>query len=96
MRAGADRAWLALRFHETLAAVVERSCLRARDLTGLTQVALSGGCFQNRILTGRALARLAAAGFTVFLHREVPPNDSGLALGQAAVASARLRSQTGA
>jgi hydrogenase maturation protein HypF len=51
---------------------------------------LTGGCFQNRILTERAAARLGRAGFEVLLHRRVPANDGGISLGQIAVAAARL------
>jgi len=52
--------------------------------------ALSGGCFQNRLLTEELARLLRSAGFSILLHAEVPPNDGGLALGQAAVAAARL------
>ena len=52
---------------------------------GIQTVALSGGCFQNRLLTRLAVGRLRAAGLQVLLHRQVPPNDGGLALGQAVV-----------
>ncbi|NTU85247.1 MAG: hypothetical protein HGA45_38815, partial [Chloroflexales bacterium] len=55
-------------------------------------VALSGGCFQNRLLTERAAGALEAAGMRVLLHRLVPPNDGGFSLGQVAAAAARLRS----
>ena len=54
------------------------------------RVALTGGCFQNRLLTERAAERLERAGFEVLLHRLVPPNDGGISLGQIAVAAARL------
>jgi hydrogenase maturation protein HypF len=53
-------------------------------------VALSGGCFQNRILFEDVMRRLEAANFTVFSHGEIPANDGGLALGQAAIGAARL------
>jgi hydrogenase maturation protein HypF len=53
------------------------------------RVALSGGCFQNRILTETAKRLLEDEGFEVLLHRRVPPNDGGVALGQAAVTAHR-------
>jgi hydrogenase maturation protein HypF len=52
-------------------------------------VALTGGCFQNRRLTERAHAGLERAGFEVLLHRRVPCNDGGIALGQVAIAACR-------
>jgi hydrogenase maturation protein HypF len=80
---------LAARFHTGLADVVADMCARLRDAHGHSTVALSGGVFQNALLVARCLERLEAAGFTVLTHRQVPPNDGGLSLGQAAVAAAR-------
>jgi hydrogenase maturation protein HypF len=60
---------------------------------GERRVALTGGCFQNRLLTERAAARLERAGFEVLLHRHVPPNDGGISLGQVAIAAARLNAE---
>jgi hydrogenase maturation protein HypF len=80
---------IAARFHATLAQVIAEACARIRDTTGLGRVALSGGVFQNAILLDWAVARLEAAGFEVYTHRQVPPNDGGLAVGQAAVAARR-------
>jgi hydrogenase maturation protein HypF len=54
-------------------------------------IVLSGGCFQNALLTARVHSRLSAAGFPVYTHHEVPPGDGGIALGQAFVALQRLR-----
>ena len=62
---------------------------------GQEHVGLSGGCFQNRTLTERAKDRLEAAGFTVHLHRNVPPNDGGLAVGQTACAAFERERETG-
>jgi hydrogenase maturation protein HypF len=78
---------IAARFHATLADVIARVCARVRERTGIARTALSGGVFQNAWLARAAVARLEAAGFEVHTHRQVPPNDGGLALGQAAVAA---------
>ena len=77
----------AARFHETLAAMMAA----AADRAGLADVCLSGGCFQNRRLLAAAERRLAAAGFRAWRHRDVPPNDAGICIGQLAVATARAR-----
>jgi hydrogenase maturation protein HypF len=55
-------------------------------------VALSGGVFQNDLLLEKTLLRLASAGFTVHRPIAAPPNDGGVALGQAAIALARMES----
>jgi len=87
MERGMAKSVIAARFHNALVnAIVEVACL-----AGVEQVALSGGCFQNRLLTERATQRLGQVGFKVLLHRQVPPNDGCIALGQVAVAAARLR-----
>jgi hydrogenase maturation protein HypF len=49
----------------------------------LKDIVLSGGVFQNRYLVERAAALLESKGFTVHTHQRVPPNDGGIALGQA-------------
>jgi hydrogenase maturation protein HypF len=86
---------VAARFHETLARAALWACLRERDASGLSLVALSGGCFQSRVLSERCAVLLAGAGFEVLEHRRVPPNDGGIALGQAAVAARRLAREEG-
>jgi len=85
---GADR--IGSRFHATLADVIVKTCGRLRGHSGLDRVALSGGVFQNVRLSRLAVDGLGRAGFQVYTHHQVPPNDGGLALGQAAIA-ARLR-----
>jgi hydrogenase maturation protein HypF len=82
---------IAARFHATVAEAVVRVSERVRASGGLDRVVLTGGVFQNAILLGATCQGLEAAGFEVFSHRLVPPNDGGIALGQAAVAHARLQ-----
>lgn len=78
---------IAAKFHQML---VETIIAVARHL-GRSKVVLSGGCFQNRYLTERAIERLRAEGFTPYWQRRVPPNDGGIALGQAWVAGRSIR-----
>ncbi len=81
---------VAARFHATVVAMILRVCEGLRERTRLDRVVLSGGVFQNVTLLTGARRALAGAGFHVFSHHLVPPNDGGIALGQAAVAHARL------
>jgi hydrogenase maturation protein HypF len=83
---GVAPAVVAARFHETMTSAIALGCRAARERSGLTTVALSGGVFQNTRLLVRTLGRLEADGFRVLRHRRVPPNDGGISLGQAAVA----------
>ena len=83
------------RFHNGLAEVLCATAKRLWDETGLERVCLSGGCFQNAYLFETLAARLAAAGFAVFTHAEVPAGDGGLALGQALVAAHRADASRG-
>jgi len=78
------------RFHVTLAELVRQVCLVLRARREINTVALSGGVFQNALLTTLVRERLERAGFSVLTHSLVPPNDGGIALGQAAVAGQRL------
>jgi hydrogenase maturation protein HypF len=82
--------WVSAAFHNTVAAVIAEVCRRLRDVEGLRRVCLSGGTFQNVLLLERTLALLRQMGFDVFLHAQVPPNDGGIALGQAVVARSRI------
>ncbi|MBW3534245.1 MAG: carbamoyltransferase HypF [Gemmatimonadetes bacterium] len=87
---GRARGDLARDFHATVAEAVRTLCLRSRDAGGPGTVGLTGGVFQNALLVELTRTALEGEGFRVLLHRRVPPNDGGLALGQAAVAAARL------
>jgi hydrogenase maturation protein HypF len=86
VRAGIPGGVIAARFHNGLAQMVCEVCLCLRKETGLKEVALSGGVFQNVTLLGKALPLLQEAGFTVYVHRLVPPNDACISLGQAVIA----------
>jgi hydrogenase maturation protein HypF len=77
---------LALRFHLDAARAVLGECRKARDEHGTDTVCLSGGVFQNKILMERTLRLLRADGFTPYYNISVPPNDGGIALGQAYIA----------
>jgi len=83
---GAEAGRVSARFHNTLAHMILESCKRIRERTGLTTVALSGGVFQNLYLTEKTVEVLEGGGFRVLTHSLVPPNDGGLALGQAVIA----------
>jgi len=91
VRRGAPPDVVAVRFHNGLADATVAAARDAASQEGLSVVALSGGVFQNVVLLQRVLSGLAAAGLRVLVHRQVPPNDGGLCLGQAAVAAARDR-----
>ena len=83
MRRGAPVPAAAWRFHLTVAHMIVDVCRSIAEHTGLRTVALSGGCFQNRLLLRLSVPLLEQAGFRVLLHRQVPCNDGGVALGQA-------------
>lgn len=78
------------RFHNTLIEMGLRLCRAAREQSGLRDVALSGGCFQNMLLLKGLTAALERDGFRVWRHRRVSCTDEGLALGQLMIANARM------
>ncbi|HLH16877.1 MAG TPA: carbamoyltransferase HypF [Bryobacteraceae bacterium] len=90
VRAGEDCGTIAARFHNTISDAAEEICRLLREETGIARVCLSGGTFQNVRLTEQLTTALREDGFEVYLHARVPPNDGGIALGQAAVAAALL------
>jgi len=77
-------------FHNGFGDALARACEIIRDQTGLGEVALSGGTFQNELLAGSVTQNLEEKGFTVWRHKSIPANDGGISVGQAAVAGARL------
>jgi hydrogenase maturation protein HypF len=83
--AGVPAARISAEFHNGLADLAVDIARR----WGGSEVVLSGGCFQNAVLSRRVHQRLEAAEFHVYAHRRVPPNDGGIALGQAVIAASR-------
>jgi hydrogenase maturation protein HypF len=81
---------IAARFHRALARGVADMADELRRRRGFDTVALSGGCFQNRVLLEQCERLLGGRGYRVLSHARIPPNDGGLSAGQAAVAAARL------
>lgn len=91
LAAGESVPSLAAAFHDATAAMIVMVAERVRDRTGIRIVGLTGGVFQNALLVESARCGLESAGFRVLLHRVVPPNDGGLALGQAIASAASAR-----
>jgi hydrogenase maturation protein HypF len=90
LHAGLNKTIIAARFHNSLAQMVMDVCWQLRLSHGLSEVILSGGVWQNMILLIQCVDLLRKQGFDVFLHQEVPVNDGGIAIGQAAVAAWKL------
>jgi len=82
---------VAARFHATVAAAVVDQVARMHRATGLRDVALSGGVFQNRLLLGAVTSDIEALGLRVHTNTRVPANDGGISLGQAYLLRERLR-----
>jgi len=78
---------IAGRFHLTIAEVVRALCRRFVKENNINRAALSGGVFQNRLLLELTVKRLEQDGMDVLIHRDVPANDGGIALGQAVIAN---------
>ncbi len=89
VRQGRNAKPIARRFHSMMVELIATVCASLREATGLGVVVLSGGVFMNVLLMREASDRLRGAGFRVYGHRLVPPNDGGLSLGQLAIAAQR-------
>ncbi|NPV09853.1 MAG: carbamoyltransferase HypF [Anaerolineae bacterium] len=85
---------IGMAFHRSVARMVVEVCCRMEEETGVHRVALSGGCFQNRLLTRLCVTGLRQAGLVPLLHRQLPPNDGCVSVGQAV--AARLQAQEAA
>ena len=90
LRAGRAKELIALRFHSTVVAFCLEICRLLRREGAPAEVVLSGGVFQNVLLSEWLLEALEREGFRPYPHRRVPPNDGGLSLGQAVVAARRV------
>jgi hydrogenase maturation protein HypF len=90
LAAGRPAGEVAARFHATVADVTAALVAECAAATGVRQVCLGGGVFQNALLADAVLGRLRGAGLEAHLGREVPVNDGGISYGQAVVAAARL------
>jgi hydrogenase maturation protein HypF len=78
---------ISAKFHNGIAAALLTMAKQARESTKLNTVALSGGVFCNRYLTNRLIKLLNKDGFSVLFNRDVPANDGGISVGQAAIAA---------
>jgi len=96
MKAGIRRGIISRRFHNTLIDMFTGTCVRLREASGIDQVAMSGGSFQNVTLLNGLSRSLTSNGFKVFTQKVVPSNDGGLSLGQAVCAGLRYMGVKGA
>ena len=84
---GKEKGYIAGKFHTTVARIMIDISLRLSRSTGLGQVALSGGVFQNLLVLDKVVTGLEKEGLKPLIHHQVPPNDGGIALGQALIAA---------
>jgi hydrogenase maturation protein HypF len=91
--AGKSTEKIASAFHATLTAAFVAMSLEMKRETGANRVALSGGCFQNRILLEGTVTELKKKDFEVYYHSQVPANDGGVSLGQAVIAGSMIKNE---
>lgn len=87
VRCGVNRALIAVKLHNALIETIVAVALKIQE----ERVVLTGGCFQNKYLTERAVSRLRSEKFQPYWHRQIPPNDGGIAVGQVLAAARVLR-----
>lgn len=91
IKAGVKDTVIAAKFHNSIAWLISDICVRLRRLNKINRVVLSGGVFQNRLLTERAIKMLRELDFDVYAHKRFSPSDAGISVGQAVVAGARCK-----
>jgi hydrogenase maturation protein HypF len=84
---GIPKGKISVKFHNTVAQMINEMCHLIANEADINRVALSGGVFQNRLLSRKTVKLLEKSGFQVFTHRQVPTNDGGISLGQAVIAN---------
>lgn len=94
LRANRSIGQIGANFHKTIAQMAIDICRRARKSTGLNEVTLSGGVWQNQLLLDLVRDGLQREDFTVYVHKQVPANDGGLSLGQAVIANYLIAKQS--
>ncbi|MDD5448091.1 MAG: carbamoyltransferase HypF [Actinomycetota bacterium] len=85
-----DATTVAGKFHATMAEFIVKTCVLLSEQTGISDVALSGGVFQNKLLLRKVLEGMREKGLTPMIHRRVPTGDGGISLGQAVIAAQRF------
>lgn len=88
---GVNNSKIALKFHNTLIKATVEICKKVRSNYGISNVAISGGVFQNSYLLKNVRSKLVEADFNVYINKSIPCNDGGIALGQIAIASEYIK-----
>lgn len=91
LRRGTPSPRIAARFHNSIVNLCVDVAEQIRQAKGLNRVVLSGGVWQNQVLLRHTMRALEQKGFQVFIHLQVPPNDGGLALGQAMIGASWIK-----
>lgn len=88
--AGEDSSGISIKFHNTIVNIILTVVGNMKKSSGINKVVLSGGSFQNRYLAEQVEIALLKAGFALYIHKKIPCNDGGIALGQLAIASQKI------